>query len=88
MGTWATNVMKAQYNWKTGMKQYQAGMNSYYPGINSYLIGPDKKQFSDLFINSSANNADIEKNVSHSIIQCLTEFFGNIFDPRFHSLMV
>ena len=38
MGTWATNVMKALYNWKTGMKQYQAGMNSYYPGINSYQI--------------------------------------------------
>ena len=70
------------------MKQCHAGMNSYYPGINSYLFGPDKKQFSDLFINSSANNADIEKNVSHSNTQWLTEFFGNIFDPKFHSLMV
>ena len=39
MGTWAANVMKALYNWKTGMKQYQAGMNSYYPGLNSYQIG-------------------------------------------------
>ena len=70
------------------MKQCHAGMNSYYPGINSYLFGPDKKQFSDLFINSSANNADIEKNVSHSNTQWFTEFFGNIFDPKFHSLMV
>ena len=88
MGTWATNVMKALYNWKTGMKQYQAGMNSYYPGINSYQIGWDKKWFSNLLSNSSANNANIEKNVSHSIIQLLTEFFGNIFNPRFHSWMV
>ena len=83
-----TYVMKALHNWKTGMNEYQAGMNSYYPGINSYQIWWDKKWFSNLLSSSSANNANIEKNVSHSIIQWITEFFGNNFNPRFHSLMV
>ena len=62
------------------MKQYQPGMNSYQCSINSYLVGPDKKWFSDLLINSTANNGDIEKIVSHLIIQFLTEL-ENFWTP-------